>query len=183
MKLFKRIQSIMGKKTLSKQFQPLNQEVLAALDEDGLYTALSSWFFHQEKRKTDEAFWKEMNENARIVYTAQRFEIEVNNGGIQQYFENNSGKTAPFLSTALNVLHAEQYLKLWKVFLEQTGMDSVTLSNIASGKAQDRLDAMSEEVLEEFDESFNKLESEETLEKRIIEYARGHIEEIFGIGH
>lgn len=42
MKLFKRIQSIMGKKTSSEQFPPLNQEALAALDEDGLYTALSS---------------------------------------------------------------------------------------------------------------------------------------------
>ena len=116
MKLFKRIQTAIRKKTSSEQSSQMSKEALAALDENSLYTAISGWFLHQEERKTAEAFWEEMNENARIVYTAQSFEIEVNNGGIQQYLENSSGKTVPYLSTALNALNAERYLELWKVF-------------------------------------------------------------------
>ena len=183
MKLFKQIQSIMGKKTSSEQSSPMSQEALAALDENSLYTAISDFFLQQEEQKTEEVFWKEMSENARIIYTAQSFEIEVNNGGIQQYLENNSGKTAPYLSYALQTLNAKRYLELWKDFLSRAGLDDVTLSQIAAGGSQDRLEAVSEEAFEEFDKSFYKLESEDTLERRIVEYAREHLEAIFELEH
>ena len=69
MKLFKRIQTAIRKKTSSEQSSQMSKEALAALDENGLYTAISDWFLHQEERKTAEAFWEEMNENARIVWS------------------------------------------------------------------------------------------------------------------
>ncbi len=179
MKLFKRVQSLIAKKTGAEPFAPQSAAEIAALDNNALISALCDHFLRKENHESPENFWQGLNESSKIAYSAQNYEMEVNNGGLQQYLENSSSMTVPYLSKALKVLHAESHLVLWESFLHKNNIDEASLSLIASGESQNIIDLIPDEIFEEYDNEFYKLETEETLDKLIAEYTREHIDKIF----
>ena len=57
---------------------------------------------------TDWVDLTKFNEQERTIYLCQQFEIEINNGGFDQFFFNNSGRTTKELLEALEMIDAKK---------------------------------------------------------------------------
>ena len=65
----------------------------------------------------------------RVVYTLYWYDLEVQNGGLCQYFVNSSRMTAPYLPEALTAVGAEGYRQDFEGFVRENGIDTGDLSS------------------------------------------------------
>ena len=64
-----------------------------------------------------------------MVYTLYWYDLEVQNGGLCQYFVNSSRMTAPYLPEALTAVGAEGYRQDFEGFVRENGIDTGDLSS------------------------------------------------------
>ena len=87
-------------------------EVLALNDED---------FFDAVECLCQDAVFditrSDINEEQKLVYSLNKFEVEVNNGGLCQFFVNSSRECAPYISKALEVVGAISIKDLFDNFI------------------------------------------------------------------
>ena len=67
-----------------------------------------------------------LNRTQKIIYTTYWLELEVNNGGLCQFFTNSSRVTAPFVSEALEAIGATKHKKLYDGFTAKYRIDTRT---------------------------------------------------------
>ena len=78
-----------------------------------------------------------LNEKERIVYAVNYLEMEVNNGGICQFFVNSSRVVAPLVSEYMGIIGADEHKKLYDDFVSQNNIDVNDLSSFDSETTED----------------------------------------------
>lgn len=151
----------------------LSHEALSALTDSDLYEAVWNRTNERvEQAETDRAGVAALPRAAQVFYVIYMYELEVNNGGLCQYFANSSRETAPLLSDCLAEINALDHKALFDGFVRENGIDLEDLSSFVS----DSVEAYQSQTLrypfESFDDAFFELPA---LATYLLPYIRVHL--------
>jgi hypothetical protein len=163
---------------LDLRFRTLSDEVLRSIPDSELEAAV---FEHALHRLTDH--WdreaevvRNFSPGLRMLYTTWVLEAEVNNGGFNQYFWNQSGELAPDALASLRLVGAEAHASLLERAIAMHEREASTLRQF---KERGTLEAFSESYdhteLNSLDDEFFKLN--ESLSALRLAYIRAHAAE------
>ena len=146
------------------------EEVLALNDED---------FFDAVECVCQDAVFdithSDISEEQKLVYSLNRLEAEVNNGGLCQFFVNSSSECAPYISKALEVVGAISIKDLFDEFIATNNIDVNDLSSFKISSVDDFEEQTQRYDFDSFDEKFYE---ETNLHRQIIEYSRKNIDKL-----
>ena len=106
-----------------------------------------------------------------VVYALWLFDMEVQNGGLSQFFQNSSGEVAPFVPSALLAVEADEYEALLAHFLDETDIDLEALEDCDDDRYSD--------AYAEFDDRYYALYEQQPLDEMVAAYIRAHAD-VFG---
>ena len=155
----------------AKQLRTMGKDALLALDDEA--------FFEAVQCLCEDAVYdidrEDLTKEQIYVYTLWQFDMEVNNGGLCQFFVNSSGDCAPFVSEALGALGAVELQKRYDQFIEE---NHINVSDLSSFKI-DTVEAYVEQTERfDFDSFDNAFYEEEEFYQQLIDYARANIEKL-----
>ena len=155
----------------AKKFRTLGKEGLLALNDEDFYDAIEcicedAVYDIKDAQLTDEQ---------KFVYSLNKFEAEVNIGGLCQFFVNSSSECAPYISNALTAIGAIELKILFDNFIGENKIDTNDLSSFKISSI-DEYEAQTERF--DFDGFDDKFYEDENLHQQIIDYARKHVEQL-----
>lgn len=162
--------SIVKKETMTKE------QLLKLSDADLVMVILFHTDFRYGDVTENYALIESISDYERIAYTVAIFDLEVQNGGICQYFANPSGCTARYISKALEDIGAQ---KISKAFTEFTTKYDIDINNLEEFKWNSTEEFSSKYTLypfEEFDNTFVSTYKVENLEELNARFIRDHID-------
>lgn len=98
-----------------------------------------------------------LNEKQRIVWAVNSLDLEVNNGGICQFFVNSSREAAPWVSNSLEIIGAAEHKKLFDDFIARYGIDVNDLSSFDVETTEEFSAQYERYPFDEYDNAFCKL--------------------------
>lgn len=155
----------------AKQFRAMGKEKILALEEYELYEAV--YCLCEDTVYDIKA--DNINHTQLMAYCLLSFEIEVNNGGLCQFFVNSSSECAPFMAEAFDTIGAKELKQLYENFVQENNIDVSDLSSFKITKV-DEYEAQTKRY--DFDNFDNAFYENEDFHQQIIDYCRENIEEI-----
>ncbi len=117
----------------------------------------------------------EIPEVQKNIYSLIMFEMEVNNGGLCQFFVNSSRECAPYVSNALEMVGAARIKTLFDGFILENNID---VRNLESFKVQDVDEYIEQTKRFDFDSFDDQFYEDEEFHNKIIAYCRENLEKI-----
>ena len=153
--------------------QELPPEELSALPDGELCEAI--WNRTDEKVEqaaTDREGVAALPQAAQAFYVAYCYEMEMENGGLCQYFVNSSRELAPMLPAALGEIGAADHKALFDAFVRDNGIDVNDLSSFVSDDVEGYLAQTERYPFDDFDNAFYALKP---IQEYLIPYVQAHI--------
>lgn len=157
----------------AKAIRSMPRAELMAMDDEAFYDSVACvcddavYDFREQEHK--------LSREMIIAYTLTKFEAEVNNGGLCQFFVNSSGDCAPYVSEALAEVGAAEIQALYDAFVTENGIDVNDLSSFKLRRIEDYEAQTKRFEFDAFDERFYQ---DAELHTRIIGYLRMNLESI-----
>ncbi|MBR3979458.1 MAG: DUF4375 domain-containing protein [Oscillospiraceae bacterium] len=157
------------------EMKQLHGEALLALSDDDLFEAV--YFQNLDIAESAEDEDKELEQFSgprRTVYILSMFDMEIQNGGLCQFFVNSSSAVAPYVSESLRCVGANEHLNLFEEFITANNIDisnleSFKVSSIRGFKKQTkRFD------FDAFDDAYYELPA---LQEKVVTYIKNNINE------
>lgn len=114
------------------------------------------------------------NDAQRVVYTVAEFDMEVQCGGLCQFFYNDC-EEAPYVSQSLAEIGAAEYQRLYDDFIADNDIDISGLDEI---EYEDMYDMY---PFDDFDDDYYELYGRQPLETMLAAYIRACIDEVRGV--
>jgi hypothetical protein len=172
--LFRLIAGIIGLiKTAKKanKIRNMDKADLLALDDDTFYDAIECVCRHAVCEIDD----PNLAEEIRFTYSLYQFEMEVNNGGLCQFFVNSSSECAPYISNALEAIHATDLKAHFDDFIEKNNIDVKDLSSFKIDTVEE-YEAQTQRY--DFDAFDNIFYEDKNFHQLLIDYARENVAQI-----
>ena len=152
----------------------LSTQELAELPDEDLFVAarLRLEATADACEEVSEGFSK-LNDHQKVVYAVNYLEMEVNNGGLCQFFVNSSRALAPYISDYLGIIGAQEHKALFDGFISANQIDLSDLSSFAIQRSRDFEKMAKRYPFDDYDDKFYELPS---LEEPLTQYIRSHIE-------
>lgn len=155
----------------AKKLRSMGKDGLLALDDEEFYDAIEiicedAVYDIKEANLTDEQ---------KIVYSLNKFESEVNNGGLCQFFVNSSSECAPYISEALAAVGAFELKILFDNFINTNNLD---VNDLSSFKISSTNEYIAQTERFDFDSFDDKFYEDQNIHQQIIDYSRTHIEQL-----
>ncbi|MBQ7637811.1 MAG: DUF4375 domain-containing protein [Clostridia bacterium] len=147
----------------------LKEEDLDSLDDEKFFEALMFRCVDDYSGINDYFESDEM----KTIYVLMNFEIELENGGLCQFFCNPSGECAPYVSDALEQVGALDIKKIYDDFIAENNIDLNELSSFETDSVDDYIEQTKRFDYESFDEHMH---DKDDLQALIVAYARYHID-------
>ena len=153
----------------------LSTDELAALSDEDLFVACKLRIDVIVDTCTDsaEAFAR-LNDHQKVVYALDYLEMEVNNGGLCQFFVNSSRVVAPYVSDYMALIGASEHKALFDGFISQHRIDLNDLSSFIIHRHRDYEAQTKRYPFDEYDDQFYTLPS---LQEPLTAYIRQHLDE------
>lgn len=156
-------------------------EDLRELTGDDFLEVLWSRILYEEGDMEPEESLTYFQGAKRTFYIIEYFDMEVQNGGLCQFFVNSSKEVAPYLLDSLEEVQAFPYKELLEKFVRDNG---ILLDDLSSFVIED-FDELQDEFakqsarypFEEFDDAYYELYGEEPLGDFLEKYCKEHIGE------
>ena len=177
--MFKTLKMIVKYSRMKKQddkrrrrYLKMPLEELKALPDDALFDALTA--------RTEAKLIKaggfvdgvdSLSNAEKVFYIASYYEMEVNNGGLCQFFVNSSRMIAPMLLDCLRAIGADEHAKLLETFVADNGIDLNELSSFAVDSYEEYERRCESYPFDDFDDKFYELDAITDL---LTQYAREH---------
>ena len=155
----------------AKKFRAMGKAGLLALDDEEFYDAIECVCEDAVYDIEETSLTKEQ----KFVYSLNKFEAEVNNGGLCQFFVNSSSECAPYISKALEAVGAIELKTLFDDFISENNIDVNDLSSFKINDI-DEYEAQTERF--DFDSFDDKFYEDETLHQKIIDYSKKYVEQL-----
>ena len=180
--MFKTIKMIVKYSRMKKQddkrrrrYLKMPLEELKALPDDALFDALTA----RTEAKVVKAGGfidgvDSLTDAEKVFYVASYYEMEVNNGGLCQFFVNSSRMIAPMLLDCLRAIGADEHAKLLETFVADNEIDLNELSSFAVDSYEEYEKRCESYPFDDFDDKFYELDAITDL---LTSYAREHISE------
>ncbi|MCD8335492.1 MAG: DUF4375 domain-containing protein [Clostridiales bacterium] len=114
----------------------------------------------------------------RTLHTAFLFDMEVQNGGLCQFFDN-CPESVPYLEDALAALEAEPYRELFHDVVVKQSVDVHQVGSSGTAQMVHCGEQCENCPLNAFDSAYCDLYGETPLEALCVRYARAHLQELF----
>lgn len=153
-------------------FYPLmSKEKLLTLDDDDFFEAMMLRCMEPPNGIRNFSATHEQ----KTYYTLMNFLLEVENGGLCQFFVNSSGECAPYVSDSLEEVGALALKKRYDAFIADNQIDVNDLSYFRAESQRD-YEALAQQFdFDSFDDAFYE---DDSLYDLIIRYARENIDRI-----
>lgn len=152
----------------------MTKDELAQIDDDDLLFAAMA---RAEEAMKDfdeiEDGINSLNDMQKVLYALNTLDMEVNNGGICQFFVNSSRAVAPIISECMEVIGADDHQKLFDDFVAKYEIDLEDLSSFDSDTVEEFSEQYERYPFDEYDDAFYELEP---LETYLIPYIKNNIE-------
>ena len=149
-------------------------EQLSQLSDDELICAV--WARAENivlsKEDMSEGFLS-LNEEQRIFYAVNYLEMEVNNGGLCQFFVNSSRMVAPIVSDYMGIIGATEHKKLYDSFIEKHQINTYDLSSFDCETVEVFQSQYDRYPFDEYDDAFYELDP---LQNHLISFVKKHID-------
>lgn len=155
----------------AKKIRAMSKEDILALNDENFFDAIECVCEDAVYDITD----SQINEEQKTIYSLNKFESEVNNGGLCQFFVNSSRECAPYISKALDAVGAFQIKDLYDKFISDNCIDVTDLSSFKISSI-DEYEAQTQRY--DFDSFDDKFYEDEKLHQLIIEYSRKNIDRL-----
>ena len=151
----------------------MSVDELRALSDEELFYAVMV----RTERKVDSfEDWDEgvnsLNFHQKVFYSVNWLEIEVNNGGLCQFFVNSSRMVAPLVSEYMAVIGADEHKRLYDDFVQQNGIDLCELSSFDVDDLEEFAEQYDRYPFDDYDDAFYEAEP---LETYLTKYARENL--------
>ena len=167
--------SVKETKKNQKQYLSMSSKDLKSLSDDELFSAvLCRTESKVDKYENIIDGVKTLTGAERVFYVTSYYEMEVNNGGLCQFFVNSSREVAPELSECLGIIGASEHKQLFDSFISDNGINvgdlsSFIIDDVAEFEAQTK-----RYPFEDFDNAFYELKP---IQDQLIPYIKDHISE------
>ena len=157
-----------------RRWLEMDRETLAALEDAELLRAAWARICAATDAKEDESERLSLlSEAQKTVYVAYNYECEVNNGGLCQYFVNDSRLSAPLLADALDAIGAVEHRMRFEAFVRDNAIDLQHLEAFAIDHVKQFAKMEKRYPFEAFDRAFYEMPS---LGECMASYVRENIE-------
>lgn len=113
-----------------------------------------------------------LSDPQKVLYALNYLEMEVNNGGLCQFFVNPSRVLAPYISEYLGIVGAIDHKQLFDDFVQKYAIDLSDLSSFEIRRIEDYETQAKRYPFHEYDDIFYTLPS---LEEPLTPYVRANI--------
>ena len=155
----------------ANKIRKMGKEKLLALGDEEFYEAICCL--------CDDAVYDikaaDLTKEQIFAYSLYMFEMEVNNGGLCQFFVNSSSECAPFIGEALEAIGATELKSSFERFTKDNGIDVTDLSSFKIADIEE-YEVQTERF--DFDEFDNGFYDNENLHRQIIDYFRANVEQL-----
>lgn len=114
-----------------------DDELLGLSDEELLSVVWIRTERHSAQFDTERRALDNMNEEQKNFYIVYYYMLQVNEGGLCQYFANSSRDTALFLSDALAAVGATEHRELFEEFLHHNKVATAAMLHFAVDNSKD----------------------------------------------
>ena len=167
--------SIQEEKERTERYLVLSHVELSALPDDEL---LDAAILRTEGTVEKHDEWADgvnaLNHSQKVLYSLVWLGMEVNNGGLCQFFVNSSRMVAPCVSEYMELVGAYEHKKLYDGFVQKYGIDLCDLSFFDVEKAEEYEKKANSYPFDEYDDAFDGLEPLGTYLKKFV---REHLED------
>ena len=161
--------SIAESKEKETRYLAMTTSELSELSDDELFEAV---ICRTENKVDSYDEWEDgvnaLNSSQKIFYSVNWLEIEVNNGGLCQFFVNSSRMVAPYVSEYMGIIGAEDHKKLYDNFVSKYKIDLCELSFFDVEKAEEFEEKTQKYPFDEYDDAFYDMESLESYLKQFV---------------
>lgn len=109
-----------------------------------------------------------LNEAQKILFCINCFDMEIQNGGLCQFFVNPSCVMAPFVSEYLEAIGANDHKKLFDDFVAQNQIDLTDLSSFEIDDVSEYESQTERYPFDDFDDAYCDLEPLENFLKAYV---------------
>ncbi len=155
----------------AKKIREMGKENLLALEDEEFYEAMICL--------CDDAVYDikaaGLTKEQILAYSLYMFQMEVNNGGLCQFFVNSSSDCAPFISEALEVIGATELRNLFEQFVNDNDID---VTDLSSFKITDIKEYEAQTKRFDFDSFDERFYDNEDFHQQVINYFRRNVEQL-----
>lgn len=179
------LKNIFDRKSDNKMFEECynmsSEEMLSLSDSRladviGMRIEQEEELFYENEQNEGRAFMSVLTEAQYIFAAVSAFAMEINGGGLSQFFTGGNYRFAPFVSEGLKEIGAVEIKKLFDDAMEKRGIDVEAVIDGARADEEAYLEMIRQYDFEDFDEAVSRSKEKESLEKLLIEYSRKNIE-------
>lgn len=156
----------------AKAIRSMPRAELLAMDDGDFFDAMECVC---EDAVYDLKEQKDLPRELILAYTLIKLEVEVNNGGLCQFFVNSSRECAPYVSEALATVGATETKVLFERFVADNGIDVQELSSFKISRIEEFEEQTERFDFDAFDDRFYE---DFTLHQKIVGYLRSNLEQI-----
>ena len=161
--------SIREAKENEERYVNMTVEELSALSDDDLFDAVTA---RTENKVDSFDEWEDgvdsLNHSEKVFYSVNWLEIEVNNGGLCQFFVNSSRMVAPLVSEYMGIIGASDHKKLFDDFVSKNKIDLNDLSSFDIEDGDEFEEQNQRYPFDDYDDAFYDMESLSTSLKKFI---------------
>lgn len=158
-----------------KLYLNMSKEDMASLSDEDLFEAAVTRTDNKIDGFDDiEEGFRSLNDSQKVLYVLNYFEAEVNNGGLCQFFVNQSRALAPYISGYMELVGAKEHKKLFDGFVSENKIDLADLSSFIIHRVKDYDVQTQRYPFDKYDDAFYDLEP---IEAFLEKYVREHSED------
>ncbi len=134
------------------------QDLSALADEELYQTVVQQIYDIEDKNFYDvQATMKALNDEQKVVYILDAYDMEVQNGGLCQFFMNDGADLGLLVSDALKTLGAAEHQALYDGFLADNNIDEAALKALSDAQIDSFDDQYDSYPFEAFDDAYYAL--------------------------
>ena len=153
----------------------MHGEKLLELPDDQLFEAVYFYNLDLIESYPDEVTaLSQISPERRVVYILSIFDMELQNGGLCQFFVNSSRFLAPYVDECLKTVGAEKHRKLFAEFVTNNQIDLNNLDAFKISAVEEYAAKTERYDFDAFDNSYYELSP---LQNFIVAYVKANISE------
>lgn len=160
-------------------YRAMSLEELEALSNEELYEALNAKIEQKVGRDEIKDILSYLNISEKIFFVLNLFDMEVQNGGLCQFYTNSSRDAAPFVSECLYAIGAISQQKLFDEFNSSNQIDLCDLTSFILLDINDFEKQNERYPFDTFDDAYYELYEKEPLDDLLVKYARNHMDDFY----
>lgn len=158
------------------RYLAMTSDQLSALTDTELYEAIG----YRAERAMKESFESGVDKGVAtdeqiIFFSLNTFDMEIQNGGLCQFFVNSSRAFASTLSEALEVVGALPYKELYDRFIADNGIDLDDLDAFDIDDVNDYAEKTKLYPFDDFDDRYYELYQSDPLSAYLVKFVRDNL--------